>query len=64
MLKMEPSDDISFMLFLGYKDYPTDDNYVAKTQLPLKNSTQGKSESVISVMEKPTRVPYFYCVIL
>lgn len=64
MLKMEPSDDISFMLFLGYKDYPTDDNYVAKTQLPLKNSTQGKSESVIIVMEKPTRVPYFYCVIL
>lgn len=59
MLKIDPSDDISFMLFLGYKDYPTDDKYVAKTQIPRKNSTEGKSEPVISVMEKPTHVPYF-----
>uniref|UniRef100_A0A3Q3NKY0 Polycystic kidney disease protein 1-like 2 n=1 Tax=Labrus bergylta TaxID=56723 RepID=A0A3Q3NKY0_9LABR len=32
VLKMEPSEDISFLLFLGYKDYPNDENYVAKTQ--------------------------------
>ncbi|XP_047436040.1 polycystic kidney disease protein 1-like 2 isoform X3 [Mugil cephalus] len=37
VLKMEPSEDISFMLFLGYKDYPNDDTYVAKTQVPLEN---------------------------
>ena len=47
---MEPSDDISFMLFLGHEGYPTDDNYVAKTQIPLRNSPEGKSESVICVM--------------
>ncbi|XP_028258061.1 polycystic kidney disease protein 1-like 2 [Parambassis ranga] len=37
VLKMEPSDDISFMLFLGYKDYPDNENYVAKTQMPLED---------------------------
>ncbi|KAM9860546.1 polycystin-1-like protein 2 [Aulostomus maculatus] len=37
VLKMEPSEDISFKLFLGYKDYPSDDNYVAKTEFPLEN---------------------------
>lgn len=42
VLKMEPSDDISFMMLLGYKDYPTDEIHVAKTQIPLKNSTEGK----------------------
>lgn len=42
VLKMEPSEDISFMLFLGSKDYPSDENYVAKTQFPLENSKEGK----------------------
>uniref|UniRef100_A0A3P8NBS0 Polycystic kidney disease 1 like 2a n=1 Tax=Astatotilapia calliptera TaxID=8154 RepID=A0A3P8NBS0_ASTCA len=28
VLKTEPSEDISFMLFLGYKDYPSDKDYV------------------------------------
>ncbi|KAF7662063.1 hypothetical protein LDENG_00247400, partial [Lucifuga dentata] len=37
VLKMEPSENISFKLFLGYKDYPNDENYVAKTQIPLEN---------------------------
>lgn len=46
VLKLEPSDEISLMLFLGYKDYPSDENYVAKTRIPLKNSTEGKSESI------------------
>lgn len=41
VLKMEPSEDISFMLFLGFKDYPNDENYVAKTQIPRENSTEG-----------------------
>nr|XP_046243263.1 polycystic kidney disease protein 1-like 2 isoform X2 [Scatophagus argus] len=40
VLKMEPSEDISFMLFLGCKDYPNDENYVAKTKIPLENSTE------------------------
>ncbi|XP_068452137.1 polycystin-1-like protein 2 [Clinocottus analis] len=38
VLKMEPSENISLMLFLGYKDYPNDENYVAKTQMPLENA--------------------------
>lgn len=46
VLKMEPSEDISFMLFLGYKDYPSDENYVAKTQIPLENVKEGISKSI------------------
>ncbi|KAE8297039.1 Polycystic kidney disease protein 1-like 2 PC1-like 2 protein Polycystin-1L2 Precursor [Larimichthys crocea] len=40
VLKMEPSEDISFMLFLEYKDYPDDKNHVAKTRIPKENSTE------------------------
>uniref|UniRef100_A0A672I0K4 Polycystic kidney disease 1 like 2a n=1 Tax=Salarias fasciatus TaxID=181472 RepID=A0A672I0K4_SALFA len=40
VLKMEPSEDISFMLFLGYKDYPNDKNHVAKIQMPLENTKE------------------------
>lgn len=42
VLKMEPSEDISFMLFLGSKDYPSEEKNVAKAQLPLENSKEGK----------------------
>lgn len=42
VLKMEPSQDISFMLFLGCQDYPNDEKYAAKTQMPLENSSEGK----------------------
>lgn len=45
VLKMEPSEEISFVLFLGYQDYPNDKNYVAKTQIPLKNSPEGESKA-------------------
>ncbi|KAF3686447.1 Polycystic kidney disease protein 1-like 2 PC1-like 2 protein Polycystin-1L2 Precursor [Channa argus] len=38
VLKIEPSEDISLMLILGSKDYPTDENYVARTEVPLENS--------------------------
>ncbi|XP_029281679.1 polycystic kidney disease protein 1-like 2 [Cottoperca gobio] len=40
VLKMDPSEIISFVLFLGYKDYPNDENYVAKTQIPLENAKE------------------------
>ncbi|XP_034046435.1 polycystic kidney disease protein 1-like 2 [Thalassophryne amazonica] len=40
VLKLEPSEDISFTLFLGYKDYPSDKNYVAKTTVPRENSNK------------------------
>lgn len=45
VLKMEPSEHISFMLFLGYKDYPNDENYVAKTLIPQENLSEGKSKT-------------------
>uniref|UniRef100_A0A8C5H9L6 Polycystic kidney disease protein 1-like 2 n=1 Tax=Gouania willdenowi TaxID=441366 RepID=A0A8C5H9L6_GOUWI len=37
VVKMEPSENISFMLYLGYKDYPNDNTYVAKTRIPQEN---------------------------
>ncbi|KAK2854028.1 hypothetical protein Q5P01_006689 [Channa striata] len=40
VLKMEPSEDISLMLILGSKEYPTEEKYVAKTEVPLKNSKE------------------------
>lgn len=43
VLKMEPSEDISFFVFLGYQNYPNSESYVAKTQIPLENTNEGKS---------------------
>ncbi|XP_071389094.1 polycystin-1-like protein 2 [Centroberyx affinis] len=41
VLKMEPSEDpLPFKLFLGHKEYPTDTNYVAMTQMPHQGDTQ------------------------
>lgn len=41
VLKMEPSEDIPFVLLLGYKDYPKDKQYIAKTQMPHQGNSQG-----------------------
>ncbi|KAK7913117.1 hypothetical protein WMY93_013328 [Mugilogobius chulae] len=38
VLRMEPSEDISFVAFLGFKAYPTQDKYIAKAQLPIENA--------------------------
>nr|XP_057945528.1 polycystin-1-like protein 2 isoform X3 [Doryrhamphus excisus] len=40
VLKTEPSEDISFVLLLGYKKYPTSEDYVAKTEMPLENAKE------------------------
>ncbi|XP_036066155.1 polycystic kidney disease protein 1-like 2 [Oryzias melastigma] len=40
VLKLQPSEDLSFILLLGTKDYPNDTNYVAKTQFPLENANE------------------------
>lgn len=42
VLKTEPSEEISFMLFLGYKDYPSDKDYVAKTKIPIESAREGQ----------------------
>ncbi|XP_037542039.1 polycystic kidney disease protein 1-like 2 [Nematolebias whitei] len=40
LLKMVPSvDPLPFKLFLGYKSYPTETNYVAMTEMPQKGTT-------------------------
>ncbi|KAM9408292.1 LOW QUALITY PROTEIN: polycystin-1-like protein 2 [Pholidichthys leucotaenia] len=36
------SEDLSFMLLLGYKDYPNNENFVAKTRIPLENVKEGQ----------------------
>eukprot|EP00066_Takifugu_rubripes_P019390 XP_011608656.1 PREDICTED: polycystic kidney disease protein 1-like 3 [Takifugu rubripes] len=64
VLKLEPSDEISFMLFLGYKDYPSDENYVAKTRIPLKNSTaEEKYTWVLSPNDRTEDVGLHYLVV-
>ncbi|XP_053722204.1 polycystic kidney disease protein 1-like 2 [Synchiropus splendidus] len=40
VLKMEPSQNISLMLYLGYKEYPSNDDYVARTKLPVEGLTE------------------------
>ncbi|XP_042187044.1 polycystic kidney disease protein 1-like 2 [Oncorhynchus tshawytscha] len=40
VLKIKPSKDITFQLFLGYKDDPNDKQYIAKTQMPHQSNTQ------------------------
>ncbi|XP_051235467.1 polycystic kidney disease protein 1-like 2 isoform X2 [Dicentrarchus labrax] len=63
VLKMEPSEDISFMLFLGCKDYPNDENYVAKTQIPLENSPdEEKYTWVLSPTDRSGDVGVHYLV--
>lgn len=42
VLKMEPSEDLAFKLFLGYKDYPTNELYAAQTQMPHQAATAGR----------------------
>uniref|UniRef100_A0A8C3A6T3 Polycystic kidney disease 1 like 2a n=1 Tax=Cyclopterus lumpus TaxID=8103 RepID=A0A8C3A6T3_CYCLU len=63
VLKMEPSENISFMLFLGCKDYPNDDNYVAKTQMPLENAKgEEKYTWVLSPKDRTGEVGEHYLV--
>uniref|UniRef100_A0A671XN96 Polycystic kidney disease 1 like 2a n=1 Tax=Sparus aurata TaxID=8175 RepID=A0A671XN96_SPAAU len=63
VLKMEPSEDISFMLFLGYRDYPNDENHVAKTQIPLENATDGEKYTwVLSPKDRTGNVGVHYLV--
>ncbi|XP_062327812.1 polycystin-1-like protein 2 [Osmerus eperlanus] len=38
VLRMEPSEDLTFKLFLSDKNYPTTADYVAKTQMPHQGS--------------------------
>ena len=45
VLRMEPSEDLTFKLFLGDKNYPTTADYVAKTQMPNNGTIQGDANA-------------------
>jgi len=45
VLRMEPSANISFKLLLGYGGYPSDDDHVAQSQMPLEGATAGITQS-------------------
>ncbi|XP_075325387.1 polycystin-1-like protein 2 [Odontesthes bonariensis] len=63
VLKMEPSEEISLLLFLGYKDYPNDESYVAKTQIPLENVNEDEKFTwVLSPKDRTGDVGVHYLV--
>ncbi|XP_076743594.1 polycystin-1-like protein 2 [Maylandia zebra] len=64
VLKTEPSEDISFMLFLGYKDYPSDKDYVAKTKIPIESAREEEKFTwVLSPKDRTDDVGVHYLVI-
>ncbi|XP_024909306.1 polycystic kidney disease protein 1-like 2 [Cynoglossus semilaevis] len=64
VLKVEPSENISFVLLLGYNDYPNDENFVAKTQIPLENSKEEEKYTwVLSPQNRTGDVGVHYLVI-
>ncbi|XP_029000907.1 polycystic kidney disease protein 1-like 2 isoform X2 [Betta splendens] len=64
VLKTAPSEDISFMLLLGSRDYPSEKNYVAKAQFPLENSKEEEKYTwVLSPTDRRVDVGLHYLVI-
>uniref|UniRef100_A0A3Q3SX52 Polycystin 1 like 2 n=1 Tax=Mastacembelus armatus TaxID=205130 RepID=A0A3Q3SX52_9TELE len=67
VLKMEPSEDISFMLFLGSEDYPTEENYSACVFLYMNISvifnTEEKHTWVLRPKDRTQAVGVHYLVI-
>lgn len=43
VLKLRPTEELTLMLLLGYQNYPTEENNVAKVTLPQQGNSQGKS---------------------
>lgn len=43
VLKLEPSQELPLIVLLGYQDYPSDSNYVAKVTFPLQADSLGES---------------------
>uniref|UniRef100_A0A8C7KXB5 Polycystic kidney disease 1 like 2a n=1 Tax=Oncorhynchus kisutch TaxID=8019 RepID=A0A8C7KXB5_ONCKI len=63
VLKMEPSEDIPFVLLLGYKDYPKDKQYVAKTQMPHQGHSQERYTWVLGPNDLTGKVGVHYLVV-
>ena len=41
VLRIEPSENISFKLLLGFGSYPSEEDHVAQIQMPLEGATEG-----------------------
>ncbi|XP_014030757.1 polycystic kidney disease protein 1-like 2 [Salmo salar] len=63
VLKMEPSEDIPFVLLLGYKDYPKDKQYIAKTQMPHQGNSQERYTWVLGPNDLAGKVGVHYLVV-
>ncbi|XP_071256344.1 polycystin-1-like protein 2 [Salvelinus alpinus] len=63
VLKMEPSEDIPFVLLLGYKDYPKDKQYIAKTQMPHQGNSQERYTWVLGPNDLTGKVGVHYLVV-
>ncbi|KAJ0002087.1 hypothetical protein NQD34_001883, partial [Periophthalmus magnuspinnatus] len=64
VLRMEPSEDISFVAFLGYKSYPTFEKYVTKAQLPIKDTKEEEKYTwVVGPKDRAGEVGVYYLVI-
>uniref|UniRef100_A0A8C7UXI6 Polycystic kidney disease 1 like 2a n=1 Tax=Oncorhynchus mykiss TaxID=8022 RepID=A0A8C7UXI6_ONCMY len=63
VLKMEPSEDIPFVLLLGHKDYPKDKQYVAKTQMPHQGNSQERYTWVLGPNDLTGKVGVHYLVV-
>uniref|UniRef100_A0A3P9A4W2 Polycystic kidney disease 1 like 2a n=1 Tax=Esox lucius TaxID=8010 RepID=A0A3P9A4W2_ESOLU len=65
VLKMEPSEDIHFLVLLGYQDYPNDKQYVAKTKMPHQgNSREERYTWVLGLSDLIGRVGVHYVVLM
>ncbi|KAL1007239.1 hypothetical protein UPYG_G00083860 [Umbra pygmaea] len=64
VLKMEPSEDIQFVLLLGYQDYPNDKKYEAKIQMPHQGYSQDEQYTwVLAPSDLAGRVGLYYLVV-
>lgn len=43
VLKLRPSKELTLVVLLGYQNYPTEENHVAKVTLPQQGNSQGES---------------------
>jgi len=43
VLKLHPSEELTLLVLLGYQNYPTEENHVAKVTLPQQGDSQGES---------------------
>ncbi|XP_045071188.1 LOW QUALITY PROTEIN: polycystic kidney disease protein 1-like 2, partial [Coregonus clupeaformis] len=63
VLKMEPSEEIPFVLLLGYKDYPKGTSNIAKTQMPHQGNSQERYTWVLGPNDLTGKVGVHYLVV-